>query len=80
MQVECLHFEAYVHVCTIMWRVVFKELRGLTNSKVTVPTLTLTLTLHPNRNPNPNPNPNPMDAEVINLFLSSFLFFFLIFR
>ena len=41
MQVECLHFEAYVHVCTIMWRVVFKELRGLTNSKVT---LTLTLT------------------------------------
>jgi hypothetical protein len=35
MQAECLHFEAYVHVCTIMWRVVFKELRGLTNSKVT---------------------------------------------
>ncbi len=34
MQAECLHFEAYVHVCTIMWRVVFKELRGLTNSKV----------------------------------------------
>jgi hypothetical protein len=34
MQTECLHFEAYVHVCTIMWRVVFKELRGLTNSKV----------------------------------------------
>jgi hypothetical protein len=28
---ECEHFEAYVHV--IMWRVVFKELRGLTNSK-----------------------------------------------
>jgi hypothetical protein len=35
MHAECLHFEAYVHVCTIMWRVVFKELRGLTNSKVT---------------------------------------------
>ncbi len=34
MHAECLHFEAYVHVCTIMWRVVFKELRGLTNSKV----------------------------------------------
>ena len=34
MQAECLHFEAYLHVCTIMWRVVFKELRGLTNSKV----------------------------------------------
>jgi hypothetical protein len=34
MQVECLHFEAYVHVCTIiMWRVMFQELRGLTNSK-----------------------------------------------
>jgi hypothetical protein len=30
---ESLHFEAYVHVNTIMWRVVFKELRGLTNSK-----------------------------------------------
>ncbi len=34
MQTESLHFEAYLHVCTIMWRVVFKELRGLTNSKV----------------------------------------------
>jgi len=33
MQAECLHFEAYVHINTIMWRVVFKELRGLTNSK-----------------------------------------------
>jgi hypothetical protein len=30
---ESLHFEAYVHVNAIMWRVVFKELRGLTNSK-----------------------------------------------
>ncbi len=30
---ECVHFEAYVHVCSIMWRVAFKELRGLTNSK-----------------------------------------------
>ena len=29
---ESLHFEAYVHVNAIMWRVVFKELRGLTNS------------------------------------------------
>jgi hypothetical protein len=35
MQAECIHFEAYIHVCTIMWRVVFKELRGLTNSKGT---------------------------------------------
>jgi hypothetical protein len=33
LQIECLHFEAYVHVCAIMWRVVWKELRGLTNSK-----------------------------------------------
>ncbi len=30
---ECVHFEAYVHVNAIMWRVVSKELRGLTNSK-----------------------------------------------
>jgi hypothetical protein len=33
MQAECTHFEAYVHVNAVMWRVVFKELRGLTNSK-----------------------------------------------
>jgi hypothetical protein len=33
MQAECTHFEAYVHINAIMWRVVFKELRGLTNSK-----------------------------------------------
>ena len=33
MQAECIHFEAYVNICAIMWRVVFKELRGLTNSK-----------------------------------------------
>ena len=33
VSLECLHFEAYVHVNAIMWRVVFKELRGLTNSK-----------------------------------------------
>jgi hypothetical protein len=30
---ECVHFEAYGHVNAIMWRVVFKELRGLTNSE-----------------------------------------------
>jgi hypothetical protein len=30
---ESAHFEAYVHVNAIMWRVVFKEIRGLTNSK-----------------------------------------------
>jgi hypothetical protein len=33
MQLECLYFEAYVHVGAIMWRVVFRELRALTNSK-----------------------------------------------
>jgi hypothetical protein len=33
VSLESLHFEAYVHVNAIMWRVVFKELRGLTNSK-----------------------------------------------
>jgi len=33
VSLECLHFEAYVHVNAVLWRVVFKELRGLTNSK-----------------------------------------------
>jgi hypothetical protein len=33
IQVECLHFEAYIHVTAVLWRQVFKELRGLTNSK-----------------------------------------------
>ncbi len=33
IQMKCLYFEAYVHVGAIMWRVVFRELRGLTNSK-----------------------------------------------
>jgi hypothetical protein len=33
VSLECLHFEAYVHVNALMWRVVFKKLRGLTNSK-----------------------------------------------
>jgi hypothetical protein len=31
IQLETLHFEAYCHVCALMWRVVFAELRGLTN-------------------------------------------------
>jgi hypothetical protein len=44
MQAECLHFKAYVHICTMMWWVVFKEQRGLTNSKVTYVTLLLSLT------------------------------------
>ena len=33
IQLETLHFEAYCHVCAMLWRVIFKELRGLTNSK-----------------------------------------------
>ena len=33
IQLETLHFEAYCHICALMWRVVFKELRGITNSK-----------------------------------------------
>ena len=33
VSLECLHFEAYVHVNAVLWRVVFKELRALTNSK-----------------------------------------------
>jgi hypothetical protein len=33
VSLECLHFEAYVHVNAVLWRVVFRELRGLTNSK-----------------------------------------------
>jgi hypothetical protein len=33
IQLETLHFEAYIHVCAIMWRVIFMELRGLINSK-----------------------------------------------
>ena len=32
IQLETLHFEAYCHVCALMWRLVFWELRGLTNS------------------------------------------------
>ncbi len=33
IQLETLHFEAYCHVCASLWRVIFMELRGLTNSK-----------------------------------------------
>ena len=33
VSLECIHFEAYVHVNSVLWRVVFKELRALTNSK-----------------------------------------------
>jgi hypothetical protein len=28
---EMLHFEAYIHVNAIMWRLVYRELRALTN-------------------------------------------------
>jgi hypothetical protein len=27
-----MHYEAYVHSCAIMWKTVFQELRGLTNT------------------------------------------------
>ena len=33
IQIECIYFEAYVHVNAILWRVVFRELRALTNGK-----------------------------------------------
>ena len=33
IQMETIYFEAYCHVCALMWRVIFKELRALTNSK-----------------------------------------------
>ena len=33
LQMECLHFEAYIHASAILWRQIFKELRGVTNSK-----------------------------------------------
>ncbi len=33
IQLETLHFEAYIHVCAVMWRVIFMELRGLTTAK-----------------------------------------------
>jgi hypothetical protein len=33
IQLETLHFEAYCHVCALLWRVIFMELRALTNSK-----------------------------------------------
>ncbi len=33
LQLECHHFEAYIHVAAVLWRQVYKELRGLTNSK-----------------------------------------------
>ncbi len=31
-RLENLHYEAYIHCCAIMWKSVFQELRGLTNS------------------------------------------------
>ncbi len=33
IQMECIYFEAYVHVNAILWRVVSRELRALTNEK-----------------------------------------------
>ena len=31
-RLENLHYEAYVHCCACMWKCLFKELRGLTNT------------------------------------------------
>ncbi len=28
-----MHYEAYVHCCALMWKSIFQELRGLTNTK-----------------------------------------------
>jgi hypothetical protein len=46
LQMECQHFEAYIHAAAILWRQIFKELRGVTNSKG-IP--------HPHRCLNPYP-------------------------
>ena len=32
-RLENMHYEAYVHVCAILWKIAFEELRGLTNKK-----------------------------------------------
>ena len=32
-RLENMHYEGYVHVCAILWKVAFEELRGLTNKK-----------------------------------------------
>jgi hypothetical protein len=32
-RLENMHYEAYVHCCAIMWKSIFQELRGLTNTK-----------------------------------------------
>ncbi len=32
-RLENMNYEAYVHVCAILWKVAFEELRGLTNKK-----------------------------------------------
>ena len=32
-RIEQIRFQAYVHVCAIMWKVAFQELRALTNTK-----------------------------------------------
>ena len=31
MRLEIVHFQAYLHVCAVMWRTVYRELRALTN-------------------------------------------------
>jgi hypothetical protein len=32
-RLENMHYEAYVHVCAILWKIAFEELRGLTRKQ-----------------------------------------------
>ncbi len=32
-RIENMHYEGYVHVCAILWKIAFEDLRGLTNKK-----------------------------------------------
>ena len=41
VRMELIHFECYIHANAIMWRLVYRELRAVTNDRY----LTLTLTL-----------------------------------
>ncbi len=33
VRMELMHFECYIHVNAIMWRLVYRELRALTNER-----------------------------------------------
>ncbi len=34
VRLECIHFECYIHVNALLWRLVYRELRALTNDHV----------------------------------------------